>query len=112
MVYGDNYGEAGALNFYRKELGLPEVYSDNASYIFWLPDQFTYKYFLFVTDELPDTNDAFFTHWGKRQILDSVTQPLAREYRTKIVLYSQPDDSVRAIVEQEILRDKRKFTRN
>jgi hypothetical protein len=37
MVYGDNYGEAGALSFYRKEFGLPEIHSDNASYVFWLP---------------------------------------------------------------------------
>jgi hypothetical protein len=41
MIYGDNYGEAGALSFYRKKLELPEIYSDNASYIFWMPGKFT-----------------------------------------------------------------------
>lgn len=109
MVYGNNYGEAGALSFYRKELGLPEIYSDNASYLFWLPDHFTQKYFLFVTDNLPDPDDAFFNHWGKRDIKDSVTQIYAREYRAKIILYSQPDDSARIIAEQHILSDQKKF---
>ncbi len=109
MVYGDNYGEAGALSFYRKKLGLPEIYSDNASYVFWLPDQFTSKYFLFVCDDLPDADDSFFNHWGKREILDSVTQKYAREYRTKIILYSQPDDSVRIIAEQHIAEGKKQF---
>ncbi|MES2002990.1 MAG: glycosyltransferase family 39 protein [Bacteroidota bacterium] len=109
MVYGDNYGEAGALSFYGKKLGLPEIFSDNASYVFWLPDQFTQKYFLFVTAELPDAGDSFFNHWQKREILDSVTQPLAREYRAKIILYSQPDDSVRVIAESKILEGKQKF---
>ncbi|MEO7530158.1 MAG: glycosyltransferase family 39 protein [Sediminibacterium sp.] len=109
MVYGNNYGEAGALSFYRKELGLPEIYSDDASYIFWMPSQFTRKYFLFVTKNLPDTDDGFFTHWGKREILDSVTQVYAREYKAKIVLYSHPDDSVRIIAEQSTLRDKKQF---
>ena len=109
MVYGDNYGEAGALSFYRKKLGLPEIFSDNASYVFWLPDHFTVKYFLFVTHYLPDADDAFFNHWGKREIIDSVTQKYAREYRAKIILYSQPDDSVRIIAEQHILQSQKDF---
>ncbi|MEO8174430.1 MAG: glycosyltransferase family 39 protein [Sediminibacterium sp.] len=109
MVYGDNYGEAGALSFYGKKLGLPEIYSDDASYLFWLPDHFTKKYFLFVCDDLPDADDAFFNHWHKREILDSVTQKYAREYRTKIILYSQPDDSVRIIAEQHIIEGKKQF---
>ena len=112
MVYGDNYGEAGALSFYRKEFGLPEIYSDNASYLFWLPDHFTQKYFLFVTEELPDADDSFFNHWGKREIKDSVTQVYAREYRAKIILYSQPDDSCRIIAEQHINSDRKKFNFN
>ncbi|NCI45595.1 glycosyltransferase family 39 protein [Sediminibacterium soli] len=109
MVYGDNYGEAGALGFYGKKLGLPEIYSDNASYVCWMPDRFNYTHFLFVTQELPDADDAFFQHWKKREVLDSVTNPFAREYRCKIVLYSQPDDSVKIIAEQNILRDKKRF---
>ncbi|MDE3253710.1 MAG: glycosyltransferase family 39 protein [Bacteroidota bacterium] len=109
MIYGDNYGEAGALSFYRKKYRLPEIYSDNASFLFWLPDHFTQKYFLFVTQDLPDSDDSFFNHWGKREILDSVTQVFAREYQTKIILYSQPDDSVRIIADKKILEGKNEF---
>lgn len=109
MIYGNNYGEAAALSFYRKKYQLPEIYSDNASFLFWLPDHFTQKYFLFVTEDLPDSDDRFFNHWGKREILDSVTQKLAREYNTKIILYSQPDDSVRIIAEKNIQDGKNTF---
>ncbi len=109
MVYGDNYGEAGALSFYRKKYHLPEIYSDNASFLFWLPDHFTQKYFLFVTQDLPDSDDSFFNHWGKREILDSVEQVFAREYNTKIILYSQPDDSVRIIAEKKTRDGKNEF---
>jgi hypothetical protein len=108
MIYGDNYGEAGALSFYRKQYGLPEIYSDNASYIFWMPSQFDKKYFLFVTEDLPE-EDGFFSHWQKHEIIDSVTNRFAREYRTKMILYSQPDDSVKIIAEQHTLRDKKQF---
>ncbi len=109
MVYGDNYGEAGALSFYRKEFRLPEIYSDNASYLFWLPDHFTQKYFLFVCANLPDADDAFFNHWGKREIKDSVTQKYAREFNAKIILYSKPDDSVRIIAEQHMIQSRQQF---
>jgi len=109
MVYGDNYGEAGALSFYGNRLGLPEIYSDNASYVFWLPDHFTQKYFLFVCYDMPAADDFFFNHWRKREILDSVTQKYAREYNAKIILYSQPDDSVRIIAEQHIQQSKKQF---
>jgi 4-amino-4-deoxy-L-arabinose transferase-like glycosyltransferase len=109
MVYGDNYGEAGALSFYGRKLGLPEIFSDNASYVFWLPDEFTKKYFLFVTDELPEEDDRFFHHWGNMQVMDSVTNVFAREYGTKIILYSNPNDSVRIIAEANILREKKQF---
>ncbi len=109
MVYGDNYGEAGALSFYGKELGLPEIYSDDASYIFWLPEHFTQKYFLFVCYNLPDTTDTFFNHWGKREIRDSITNKYAREYNAKIVLYSQPNDSARIIAEQHIREGRKAY---
>jgi hypothetical protein len=112
MVYGDNYGEAGALSFYRKEFGLPEIYSDNASYLFWLPDHFTQKYFLFVCDNLPDADDSFFNHWGKREIKDSVTQKYAREFGARIILYSNPDDSVHIIAEQHMVQSRKQFNFN
>lgn len=108
MVYGNNYGEAGALSFYRKKYRLPEIVSDEASFVFWMPDRFTYSHFLFVTDEIPE-GDPFFDHWKSREIKDSVTNRYAREYRTKIVLYSNPDDSVRVIAERNAVRDKKQF---
>ena len=100
MVYGNNYGEAAALAFYRKQLRLPEIYSDDASFAFWLPDKFNYTHFLFVTRRMPPAGDTFFYHFGKVEIKDSVTQKLAVEYGTKIVLYSFPDDTAKVVAEQ------------
>ena len=38
FLFCDNYGEAGAVNFYGKKYHLPEAYSDNASFLYWLPN--------------------------------------------------------------------------
>ena len=109
MVYGNNYGEAAALAFYRKKFSLPEIYSDDASFAFWLPDKFDYKYFLFLTYDMPDSSDTFFYHFKKVEILDSVRQKYSREYHAKIVFYSFPDDTARAIAERSTKELKVKY---
>lgn len=109
MVYGNNYGEAGALAFYRKQFNLPEIFSDDASFAFWLPNKFDYKYFLFATYDMPNKNDTFFYHFKKTEIKDSVTQKYAREYNAKIVLYSFPDSTAKAIAERNIKELKAKY---
>lgn len=102
MIYGNNYGEAAALAFYKKQLHLPEIYSDDASFAFWLPEKFTYTHFLFVTKRLPPITDRFFYHFGKVDIKDSVTQKFALEQGTKIILYSFPDDTAISIANRSI----------
>jgi 4-amino-4-deoxy-L-arabinose transferase-like glycosyltransferase len=102
MVYGDNYGEAGALAFYKKKYHLPEIYSDDASFAFWLPSTFKSQYFLFATHYLPDKNDIFFKHFKTVEIKDSVTEKYAREYGAKIILYSFPDNTAISIANKNI----------
>jgi 4-amino-4-deoxy-L-arabinose transferase-like glycosyltransferase len=38
-VFGQNYGEAGAIDFYRKQLGLPPAVSGHNSYWIWGPGE-------------------------------------------------------------------------
>lgn len=102
MIYGDNYGEAGALAFYRKKYQLPEIYSDDASFAFWLPSTFEQQYFLFATHHLPDEDDIFFKHFKTVEIKDSVTVKYAREYGAKIILYSLPDSIAVSIANKNI----------
>ncbi len=36
LIFCDNYGQAGALNYYNRGK-MPEAYSFNTDYIYWLP---------------------------------------------------------------------------
>ena len=94
FVFGDNYGQAGALIFYKNKLKLPVVYSDDASFVFWLPESIKKQNILLIAHKPRDTTDYVFGHFKKVQILDSITNTYAREYGAKIMLYSQPDDSL------------------
>ena len=109
MLYGDNYCEAATLVFYRKKYGLPEIYSDDASFAFWLPNKFNCQYFLFVTHYLPEPNDSFFYHFAKTEIKDSVTVKYMRDYGAKIILYSFPDSTAKSIAERNIKEFRAKY---
>jgi hypothetical protein len=37
FLFCDNYGEAGAVNYYRFKYNLPEAHGDNGSFLYWLP---------------------------------------------------------------------------
>ncbi len=40
-IFGQNYGEAGAIDFYGPELGLPKAISGHANYWYWGPREYT-----------------------------------------------------------------------
>jgi hypothetical protein len=50
-VFGQNYGEAGALDFYGPELGLPPALSAHNSYHLWGPGTATGEVLIVIDDE-------------------------------------------------------------
>jgi hypothetical protein len=106
IIFADNYGQAGALNFYRKELGLPEIFSDNASFLYWLPNSFPYRHVILIDFEPRDSADMVFKHFESYSILDSLTQDYAREKGLLIMLYRNGDDSLQSVATEAIRAQK------
>jgi hypothetical protein len=111
MVYCRGYFSAGALNYYRKEAGLPEVYSDNASFLFWMPDKYDIKNLIVLAHQIPAKDDIVFQQFEKMTIKDSVNMPLFRENGMKILLYENGNDSLNTIIEKGIAKLKSQFMR-
>jgi hypothetical protein len=111
FVYCRGYFSAGALNYYRKEAGLPEVYSDNASFLFWMPDKYDVKNLILVGHQIPGKDDIVFQQFEKMEIKDSINMPLFRENGMKIVLFENGNDSLNTIIEKGIAKMKDKFRR-
>ncbi len=61
VIFAQNYGEAGALNYYSKEFGLPErIYSPHNSYWFWGPPAMDEKTVaIIVGSNLKDNGEWF-----------------------------------------------------
>jgi 4-amino-4-deoxy-L-arabinose transferase-like glycosyltransferase len=109
MIFGDQYAFAGPLNFYRKEFNLPETFSDDASFLFWLPQDFSYRHILLIDHCPRDPQDAVFSRFADYVVLDSMTHPYARERGVKIMLYRNGDDSLAIIAQKAIAEGKRAY---
>ncbi len=111
FIYCRGYFSAGALNYYRKETGLPEVYSDNASFLLWMPDDYHIKNLIVVAHHIPEKDDIVFQQFEKMTIRDSLVYPLARENGMRILLYENANDSLNAIIKKGVAGLKSKFIR-
>ena len=111
LVYCRGYFSAGALNYYRKEAGLPEVYSDNASFLFWMPDKYDIKNLILIAHHFPDDDDIVFQQFKKVSVKDSINMPLFRENGMRIILFEGGNDSLNQIVTKGVAELKSKFIR-
>lgn len=111
MIYCRGYFTAGALNYYRTKARLPEVYSDNASFLFWMPDKYAISNLIVVAHDMPKSDDIVFQQFEKATVKDSVNMPLFRETGMKIILFEHGNDSLNNFIEKSISRLKSEFMR-
>jgi hypothetical protein len=92
FIYGENYGQAGALTVIGKKYGLPEAISFSESFQYWLPDKFDpdITSIVYINDEPGDDVKALFS---KITRVGSITNPHAREYGTAVFLCEDPNRS-------------------
>jgi hypothetical protein len=62
FIFCNNYGMAGAVSYYAPKYHYPAAFSDNASFLYWLPLSKNITNMILVTD---DPNEAT-TRLGKR----------------------------------------------
>lgn len=99
LIYADNYGQAGAINFYREKYNLPEAISFNGSFIFWIPYYVDVERAIYVMESKRSTSDYF----NKLELKAQVQDPYARD-KGYVFLCSEP--SVNVALEWNKLRDE------
>lgn len=107
LILCDNYGQAGAINYYSK-LGLKAV-SFNADYINWFDLEKHYVN-LIRTKEISQHDDEELAktapYFETSKLADSIANPDAREFRTKIFVFTGAKIDVKQRILQEIARVK------
>jgi hypothetical protein len=107
LILCDNYGQAGAINYYTTK-GIKAV-SFNADYVNWFDLKTKYvnlirvKEYSDTEDELKETSPYFKTSW----VADSITNTYAREYRTTIFTFVDAKIDIKGRIESEIEEEKK-----
>jgi hypothetical protein len=86
VVYANDYGQAGAVDFYGKKYGLPEPVCVNDSYVFWAPDSITQSNFIVIDDNLGDIPRLF----GNYSEIGTINNIYFRENGLKVYLCLEP----------------------
>lgn len=110
MLFCDNYGEAGAVNYYRKKYRLPEAFTDNGSFLFWMPKNKPYENIILVTDDRNEMQHPFIKQFTSAVAYDSVTNRYAREYGTLIIILKGPDEEFKNYFHKRIVQKNKHFS--
>lgn len=111
-IFCRHYGYAGSLKFYGTDkLFRSKVFSDNGSFLLWIPDDINFKHLIFLGRKMPDKDDEVFQHFEKVTIIDSVTNKLSRQYRDKIIFFENIDAAGIKLAQDGLKDEKKKFNR-
>lgn len=106
FIFCNNYGMAGAVNYYGSEYHLPEAYSDNASFLYWLPSGKYIQDIILVTDDPHEEQHDFAKGFVSVTKIDSITNEYSRERGDFIYLFKGADDNFRKFFKEKIEKDK------
>ena len=109
LIYCRGYYSAGALNFYAKKYDMPEVYSDDASFLGWMPKKYAINNMILVSNKMPDSTDLVFTLFKNKQIVDSSGVAYFREKKLKIIVFQNGKDSLDTAIELGVKQLKERF---
>jgi Dolichyl-phosphate-mannose-protein mannosyltransferase len=106
IVLCDNYGQAGAINYYTKK-GIKAV-SFNADYVNWFDLTIPYKNLIRIKNH--EENSTEFQETGpffqSSAIAGKITNKYAREYKTTIFVFTNAKININKRIEDEIKEEK------
>jgi hypothetical protein len=90
LIFCDNYGQTGALNYYNRN-EMPEAYSFNTDYIYWLPQLKKIQNIILVGEK---PNQKIIEMFTECKFVGVVENEFAREKGTEIYLLTGASDEV------------------
>ncbi|HVX49562.1 MAG TPA: glycosyltransferase family 39 protein [Chitinophagaceae bacterium] len=104
IIYCDNYGQAGAVSFYAKKYHMPFAYSDNASFLYWMPEDLRFDNVVLVTDDEHEMEHPFVKDFASAQLRDSVTSTYSREHGSLIILFKGANEAFNQMFKEKLAK--------
>lgn len=96
-IFASNYGQAGALDHYRKKYNLPAAVCLNSSYALWSPDSIQTQHLIYIDDEYPEDLQPTYKRMKK---IAEIKNKYAREKGTSVYLLSYPIKDIQPLYKQ------------
>ena len=109
IIFADNYGQAGAINYYGRSYDLPTAYSDNASFLYWMPDSLHIDNIILITDDKKEMQHSFLKDFSSAVLSDSITNKYSRENGSLILTLKGANEKMNQMFKEKIKLDKAKF---
>ena len=106
VLFCDNYGMAGAVNYYGHRYHLPEAYSDNASFLYWIPDSLHINNLILLTDDRHEMEHPFIKEFVSARVTDSITTEYAREKGDLVLILKGASEAFNRFFRKKIEQDK------
>lgn len=87
LLYCENYGQAGAVDYYGQGKGIPPAVSFSDSYRLWLPREISANTLVYINDEMGEDVAELFRDI---RVVGAITNPHARERGTTVYICRQP----------------------
>ena len=104
IIFADNYGQAGAINYYGRSYDLPTAYSDNASFLYWMPDSLHIDNIILITDDKKEMQHSFLKDFSSAVLSDSITNKYSL-----IITLKGANEKMNQMFKEKIKLDKAKF---
>jgi hypothetical protein len=100
LIFCDNYGQSGALNFYNRGK-TPESYSFSTDYLYWIPEELKVTNVILI-GKYPDNKVVQF--FDRIEKIGSVENPFSREKGTSVYLMTGANEKFSAFFKVEVKR--------
>jgi len=108
-IYGENYGQAGAIRYHGMRKGLPEPICFQGSFIFWAPENVDdIKYLIYVNDEIEGIVDYF----EEIKEFEGISNHNARESGLPVYLCKNPTSSFKTLYKDRLMEERMRFVKN
>lgn len=112
IIFTRHYGQAGSMKFYGEDIYfINKVYTDNGSFLQWIPDDLWMKNMILTSRHMPEKDDEVFQYFEKVTVIDSVANPFSRQYGDKIIFFENIDSTGLKIAQDGLRQMKKRFDR-
>jgi len=109
FIFCNNYGMAGAVSYYAPKYHYPAAFSDNASFLYWLPLSKNITNMILITDDPNEQQHDWAKGFQQIVKVDSITSAYARERGDYIYLFRGADENFNHFFKEKIEKDRAKF---